>query len=67
MTELGKTKFCPHCGAVGTRRLGSCDVCGLVVCERCGNVQHSGGECRIIHDVCLRKSGDSFSMIKFVK
>lgn len=63
----GAPRFCPHCGAVGSRRLGACDVCQLTVCERCGNYQHIGGSKRLVHDECLRKTGDSFSMIKFVK
>lgn len=48
-------------------RLGHCKVCGLAVCERCGNVQHVHGEREVTHNECLHKSGDSFSMIKFVK
>lgn len=67
MSNLGLGKFCPHCGAVGTRRLGPCNVCDLAACEKCGNIQHVGGEKQIVHDECLHKSGESFSMIKFVK
>lgn len=67
MTDLPVGKFCPHCGAVGTLRLGHCKVCGLAVCERCGNVQYAHGEREATHNECLNKSGDSFSMIKFVK
>jgi len=67
VSDLGMHRFCPHCGAVGSKRLGPCSVCGLAVCERCGNVQYVGGERRITHNECLGKSGDSFSMIKFVK
>jgi hypothetical protein len=63
----GVAKFCPHCGAFGAPRLGSCSVCRLSVCEKCGNVQHIKGERTVIHNECLRESGDSFSMIKFVK
>jgi hypothetical protein len=36
------------------------------VCEKCGNIQHSHGEREVVHDECLKKSSDSFSMIKFV-
>jgi len=60
-------RFCPHCGAVGTARIGHCSVCGLAVCEKCGNIQHVKGEKQVIHNECLHRSGDSFSMIKFVK
>lgn len=67
MTESGTAAFCPHCGAVGARRLGPCRVCGLSVCDQCGNIQHAGGERRPVHDACLRESGDAFSMIRFVK
>jgi hypothetical protein len=66
-TTGGMAKFCPHCGAFGTPRLGSCSVCHLSVCEKCGNIQHIKGERTIIHNECLRDSGDSFTMIKFVK
>ncbi|MDZ4064587.1 MAG: hypothetical protein U1E22_07965 [Coriobacteriia bacterium] len=60
-------RFCPHCGAIGARRLGHCKVCKLAVCERCGNIQHVQGETEIVHNECLKNSGGSFSMIKFVK
>lgn len=60
-------KFCPHCGSVGAARIGPCTVCGLAVCERCGNTQHIKGERTAVHDACLSKTGDSFSMIKFIK
>ena len=60
-------KFCPHCGAVGSTRLGKCHVCKLTVCEKCGNIQHSKGETQIVHDECLHKGDGSFSMIKIVK
>lgn len=63
----GASKFCPHCGAFSAPRIGSCSVCKLSVCERCGNIQHIKGERTIIHNECLRDSGDSFTMIKFVK
>jgi len=48
-------------------RLGHCSVCGLAVCEKCGNIQHVKGEKQVIHNECLHRSGDSFSMIKFIK
>ena len=68
MSELpGTPRFCPHCGAVGTKRLGGCSVCELTVCERCGNYQHIAGERKLVHNECLHKTGDSFSMIKFIK
>jgi hypothetical protein len=60
------TRLCRHCGAVDAARIGQCVVCGLSVCERCGNVQHTHGERRIIHDSCLRQDGGGFTMIKFV-
>jgi hypothetical protein len=60
-------KFCHHCGAFGKPRIGACKVCGLSVCEQCGNIQYIQGEREIIHNACLGKSGESFSMIKFVK
>lgn len=63
----GMSKFCPHCGSFGSPRLGACHICGLSVCEKCGNIQHIKGERRIIHNECLRDSGDSFTMIKFIK
>jgi len=37
------------------------------VCEKCGNYQHIKGERTVIHNECLRNSGNSFSMIKFIK
>jgi hypothetical protein len=61
------TRLCRHCGAVDSRRIGQCVVCGLAVCERCGNVQHTHGERRIIHDSCLHKDDSGFTMIKFVR
>lgn len=63
----GTSKFCPNCGTFGSTRLGSCNVCRLSVCDKCGNIQHIKGERQIIHNECLRDSGDSFSMIKFIK
>jgi hypothetical protein len=65
-TEL--SRLCRHCGAVDAPKLGACVVCELAVCERCGNVQHTHGERRVIHDECLSKDGESgFTMIKFVR
>ena len=62
------SKICLHCGAEGSVRLGRCNECGDVVCERCGNSQLSMGQVRVIHDSCLRQAGESsFSMIKFVQ
>jgi len=63
----GTARFCAHCGAVGARRCGACHVCGLSVCDRCGNIQFTKGERRPVHDSCLKETSDSFSMIKFVK
>jgi hypothetical protein len=37
------------------------------VCEKCGNIQHCGGDREVVHNECLSDTGDSFSMIKFVK
>ena len=67
MSDVGLGRFCSHCGAVGAKRIGMCNVCNLPACEKCGNIQHVKGETEIIHDECLHHSGDSFSMIKFVK
>ena len=64
-SPLGRT--CPHCGATNTTRFGACKVCEGTVCERCGNVQYIRGQREIVHDACLEKTTDSFSMIKFVK
>jgi hypothetical protein len=61
------TRLCRHCGALDTRKLGKCVVCDLAVCEKCGNVQHTHGERRVIHDSCLSKDESGFTMIKFVK
>jgi hypothetical protein len=61
------TRLCRHCGAVDSPRIGQCVVCGLAVCERCGNVQHTHGERKIIHDSCLHQDGGGFTMIKFVR
>jgi hypothetical protein len=36
------------------------------VCERCGNIQVTGGERKPMHRECLRKSGGGFKMIKLV-
>ena len=64
-TEL--SRLCRHCGAVDSPRLGACVVCGLSVCERCGNVQHGHGQRKVIHDSCLSEDGAGFTMIRFVK
>jgi len=67
VSESGTNRFCPHCGATSALRLGHCKVCHLSVCEKCGNIQHSHGEREILHNECLHKSDDTFTMIKFVK
>lgn len=67
MAREPRVKFCSYCGAVGTARIGICVVCHLAVCEHCGNTQYIKGECTAVHDKCLSKTGDAFSMIKFVK
>ena len=59
--------MCPHCGSVGSRRLGECSVCRHPVCEHCGNVQHSAGERKLIHHECLKRADGHFRMIKFVR
>ncbi len=61
------SRMCPHCGASNVLRFGECHVCTGTVCERCGNVQYIKGERKVVHDECLDKTADSFSMIKFVK
>jgi hypothetical protein len=61
------SRMCRHCGAFDVRKLGQCVVCGLAVCEKCGNVQHTQGEHRVIHDACLSQDENAFTMIKFVK
>lgn len=60
-------RFCPHCGTLGTTRLGPCEVCGLTVCLKCGNTQFISGSRKIIHNECLHKAGDGFSMIKIIR
>ena len=60
-------RMCRHCASLDAAKLGTCVVCGLSVCEKCGNVQHTRGERRVIHDSCLRDDEDGFQMIKFVK
>jgi hypothetical protein len=65
MSEL--SRMCRHCGALDRSKLGQCEVCGMAVCDKCGNVQHTRGERRVIHDACLIEASDGFSMIKFVK
>ena len=66
MPDKGITSFCPHCGATKSPRMGRCKVCGLSVCENCGNIQHSRGEREVVHDECLKGSNDSFSMINIL-
>lgn len=61
------SRLCRHCGAVDSAKLGQCVVCDLAVCEKCGNIQHTGGQRRVIHDSCLHKDEAGFTMIKFVK
>jgi len=61
------SRMCRHCGAVEAARLGECVVCGLAVCDKCGNIQHTGGQRRVIHDSCLSEDDSGFTMIKFVK
>ncbi len=58
---------CPHCGALSSRRLGECSVCGRMTCERCGSVQYARGERRVTHAECLKRDHDGFKMIKFVR
>ena len=60
-------RMCRHCGAIDAPRLGTCSVCELSVCEKCGNVQFVHGERRVTHDVCLSKNEEGFTMIKFVR
>jgi len=60
-------RMCRHCGAMDSRKLGVCSVCGLAVCEKCGDIQHSMGEKRILHHTCLKEDDSGFSMIKFVR
>ena len=65
--EIELARFCRHCGAADAHKLGQCAVCGLAVCERCGNVQHGRGERKVIHDDCLAEDGAGFTMIRLVK
>jgi hypothetical protein len=65
--EIDLERMCRYCGAVDSRRLGQCSVCGCSVCDRCGNVQHARGEKNATHNACLAQDGGGFSMIKFVK
>jgi len=61
-------RYCLHCGAANSVRLGNCKVCHEMVCEHCGNTQLSQGVRYAIHGKCLRHDdGSGFSMIKFVK
>lgn len=64
-SSIGST--CAFCGAENPVRIGYCCVCDHVVCDRCGNVQYSGGERKVTHRECLHKHDDGFKMIKFVK
>jgi ribosomal protein L40E len=59
--------ICLFCGAENIRVLGSCRVCGLKVCDKCGNFQHSMGQRFAAHDSCIRRDDSTFSMIRFVK
>jgi hypothetical protein len=63
----GPDRRCAHCGAVDSHKFGTCTVCYLPVCERCGNIQHVQGERRPIHNSCLAEGDHGFTMIKFVK
>ncbi len=65
--KIDLKRLCRHCGAVDTRRLGECNVCGLTVCDQCGNTQHSHGERRVTHNACLKEDESGFSMIRFVR
>lgn len=57
-----------HCGSVGVQRIGICSHCGVAVCEKCGNVQVTLKDSKVLHDSCLKEcADDSFSMIKFKK
>ena len=68
MDDFRRKAFCHHCGTQRPTLLGRCDVCGLWVCDKCGNTQHRGGETMVVHDSCLPElDDDGFSMIKFVK
>jgi hypothetical protein len=58
---------CRFCGATHTRSLGLCSVCALSVCEQCGHVQFGSGNAKAMHEDCLRKNEDHFTMIKFVR
>jgi hypothetical protein len=58
---------CLFCGAENTRLLGNCKICGLRVCDRCGNFQHSMGQRFPAHDACIKRDDSTFSMIRFVK
>lgn len=58
---------CPFCGAAEVRHFGRCSVCDHSVCEKCGNVQYSGGERKVTHRECLHRDEDGFKMIKFVR
>ena len=42
-------------------------MCRMTVCEKCGNVQITGGNRSVTHRECLKKADGHFSMIRFVK
>jgi hypothetical protein len=61
-------RICSHCGAFDQRHIGHCDVCGLAVCERCGNMQHTRTGRRARHNGCLdADQGAGFTMIRIIK
>lgn len=61
------SRLCRHCGALDSLKIGRCVVCDMAVCERCGNIQHTHGQRRVIHDSCLKEDEGGFTMIRFVK
>jgi hypothetical protein len=65
--QVDLSRLCRHCGAIDARSLGPCAVCDLAVCEKCGNVQHTSGQRRVVHDSCLASDDSVFTMIRFVK
>ncbi|MBI5230830.1 MAG: hypothetical protein HY876_01570 [Coriobacteriales bacterium] len=62
-------RVCPHCGSDDAVRLGVCTVCERIVCDRCGNIQHTAHGRRVCHDACLHKDqeGGGFKMIRLIK
>lgn len=64
---IDMSRMCRHCGGIDRPKLGQCAVCGMAVCDKCGNIQHTGGERRVLHDSCLREDDGGFKMIRFVK